>query len=155
MAYPGRQGQHYQHAQGGGPPPQMPMPNYGPPPGQYGGGGYGGPPPPQQYGGYGGAPPPQQPYGGYGSPQQYQPAQMHQVPTGMQTMPNGMQFQYSNMRGKRKALLIGINYIGWVHRRMSGRVLLPKRWAHTRFPMSPSSSSQIARSSPRLHQRRQ
>lgn len=113
MAYPGRTGQHYQYSQGGGPPPQMPMPShggYGPPQG-YAPQGYGGPPP-QSYG----APPPQQQYNAPQravGPPQYQsfPVQYNR-PQGEQVMDNGMRYQYSSMQGKRKALLIGINYIG-------------------------------------------
>ncbi|PWN87917.1 hypothetical protein FA10DRAFT_269196 [Acaromyces ingoldii] len=134
MAYPGRQGQHYQYQQGGAPPPQMPgvpqgfaPPGYGPPQG-YGpppGQGYG--PPPGQ-GGYGqqayGAPqsgqyrangPPLQygnPSGGPVGPPEYQGGPVnYQRPTGPQMMGN-QRYEYSSMTGKRKALLIGINYHG-------------------------------------------
>lgn len=95
--------------------------NYG---GGYGGG-YGGPPP-QNYGNY----PPQQQPGGYGydqrgyeqpPPQQYGGYSDHSrqappPPQGQQQFghgaPQGYNFQYSNCTGRRKALLIGINYIG-------------------------------------------
>jgi hypothetical protein len=115
MAYPGRHGQHYQNQNGGG---QMPQPmynqgppsNYGPPPSNYG-------PPPSNYGG----PPPGQ-YGQppmqYGDPGQmmtssYQGQQINaQRPQGQQMMQGGRPYAYSSMQGKRKALLIGINYIG-------------------------------------------
>jgi hypothetical protein len=118
MAYPGRHGQHYQNQNGGGgggPPGQMPMPmsynqgpgNYGPPQGQYGGAPQG--PPPGQYG---------QPPMHYGNPGQvmqsdYQGQQVNmQKPQGQQMAPGGHPYAYSSMQGKRKALLIGINYIG-------------------------------------------
>ncbi|ESZ96675.1 metacaspase-1 [Sclerotinia borealis F-4128] len=123
-------------------PPQPyypPQPSYGAPPpqGSPQGGGYGyqQPPPPQQPYGYS-QPPPQQ-YGGYNgvppnAPQQYGRPGMPSVnsnayangnqgappppPQGMhsfgQGAPQGYAFQYSNCTGKRKALLIGINYFG-------------------------------------------
>ncbi|KAF2851149.1 hypothetical protein T440DRAFT_478631 [Plenodomus tracheiphilus IPT5] len=122
----------------GYPPPQQ---NYGAPPPQQGYGGYGQPtPPPQQYG-YNQGPPPQQ-YGNYGPPppqgqapppqQQGRPGMMPTInsnqwthgnqqappppPTGAQNFghgaPNGYSFQYSACNGRRKALLIGINYFG-------------------------------------------
>ncbi|KAA8915156.1 hypothetical protein TRICI_002701 [Trichomonascus ciferrii] len=114
----------------------MAAPPPGPPPGQYGGpppGQYGGPPP----GAYGGPPPQGPPPGappGYGPPQggpyHFQPNQggppprmqggfappQSGPPQGVQhfSVPgnNNMSFQYSNCTGKRKALLIGINYFG-------------------------------------------
>ncbi|KAK6443578.1 Ca(2+)-dependent cysteine protease [Oleoguttula sp. CCFEE 5521] len=137
MAFPGQQygGGHY-----GAPPPQnygyqQPPPQQYPPYGapspqpQYNGGGYGGgyqQPPPQQ--GYQQAPSPQ-PYGGYGPPGgQPGPAPhaqaMHNTgygqppppPQQMQSFgqgaPQGYSFQYSNCTGRRKALLIGVNYFG-------------------------------------------
>ncbi|KAF7191470.1 Metacaspase-1A [Pseudocercospora fuligena] len=138
--YPG-QGYHNQQGypppqqQGfnGYPPPQQyapPAPQYGygtaPPPAPQYGGGYGAPPPqPPQYGngyqqtpppqGYG-APPPQQynrpppgpPQGNYGRPPP-PPQQTQQFGHGA---PSGYTFQYSNCTGRRKALLIGINYFG-------------------------------------------
>ncbi|KAL8291866.1 hypothetical protein RQP46_002124 [Phenoliferia psychrophenolica] len=60
-------------------------------------------PPPMHYGAPQGAPPPQN----FGPPQ-YQGGQFqaHMQP------PQGQQFQYSNCTGKRKALVIGINYTG-------------------------------------------
>ncbi|KAI4655723.1 Ca(2+)-dependent cysteine protease [Alternaria ventricosa] len=106
--------------------PQPPYNNYGqptPPPQQYG---YNqGPPPPQQFGNYG-PPPPQQPQ------QPPRPGMMptagsnqwthgnHNAPppppSGAQNFghgaPNGYSFQYSACNGRRKALLIGINYFG-------------------------------------------
>ncbi|ENI03763.1 hypothetical protein COCC4DRAFT_172506 [Bipolaris maydis ATCC 48331] len=122
----------------GYPPPQQ---NYGgpPPPQQYGGyNNYGQPtPPPQQYG-YNQGPPPQQ-YGNYGGPPPQQPPQQPPRPGMMPTVnsnqwthgnhsapppppsgaqnfghgaPNGYSFQYSACNGRRKALLIGINYFG-------------------------------------------
>ncbi|KAK7206146.1 caspase domain-containing protein [Myxozyma melibiosi] len=49
--------------------------------------------------------------GNYNSPEH-----MNQIPTGMQQFgsgaPNQYSYQYSNCSGRRKALLIGINYIG-------------------------------------------
>ncbi|EMF08947.1 Peptidase_C14-domain-containing protein [Sphaerulina musiva SO2202] len=107
----------------------------GPPPPQYGGGyGNNGYPPPQQY-------PPQQQYSpqppqyGYQQgpppPQNFQqgppPAQYGQPPPGNygrpppppqqqqqfgHGAPGNMTFQYSNCTGRRKALLVGINYFG-------------------------------------------
>ncbi|KAH7027317.1 caspase domain-containing protein [Microdochium trichocladiopsis] len=122
----------------GGPPPGQ---YGGPPPGQYGGpppGQYGGGPPPQQYGGppqqYGGGggynryPPPQQPppqgydsygyphdgraVGGYGQPHRGGPPPPNAPQQFGHGAPDGYTFQYSNCTGKRKALLIGINYFG-------------------------------------------
>ncbi|KAI5361564.1 putative Caspase-like domain superfamily [Septoria linicola] len=104
------QPQQYPPQQYGAPSPQPP-PNYG----------YGGPPPPQQY--QQGPPPPgqygQPPPGNYnrpppGPPQQQgygrpppPPQQQQQFGHGA---PSNMTFQYSNCTGRRKALLIGINY---------------------------------------------
>jgi len=124
--YPGYNG-------GYGGPPQHPQ-EYGAPP-QQGYGGYGQPPPPQQPYGYS-QPPPQQ-YGGYNgilpnAPPQYGRPGMPSVnsngyvngnpnappppPTHPQNFgqgaPQGYAFQYSNCKGRRKALLIGINYFG-------------------------------------------
>lgn len=120
-------GQYGHQQQGNYGPPQ------GPPPGQYGGqGGYGPPqgPPPGQRGNYG---PPQGQQGNYGPPQGHPgmpnggpPGQYGQQgppgPHGQHNMPpqgnqafggqQGYNFQYSNCSGKRKALLIGVNYIG-------------------------------------------
>ncbi|KXJ91606.1 caspase domain-domain-containing protein [Microdochium bolleyi] len=126
----------------GGPPPQQygsPAPyQYGspaPPPGPYGQPPpqhYGGGPPPQQYGGGGGGnryPPPQHPppqgydsygypnnnqgpVGGYGQPHRGGPPPPNQPQNFGQGAPEGYTFQYSNCTGKRKALLIGINYFG-------------------------------------------
>lgn len=85
MAYPGRQGQHYQYQQGGAPPPQMPgvpqgfaPPGYGPPQGY-------GPPPGQGYG-----PPPGQ--GGYGQ-------QAYGAPPSGQYRANGPPLQYGHPSG--------------------------------------------------------
>ncbi|KAG5363747.1 Metacaspase-1 [Yarrowia sp. B02] len=116
-------------------------PPSGPPPGQYGGpggqGGYGGsngggydngPPRGSNGGGYGNGPP-QGSNGGYGHPgmgNQAPPGQYGQPgppgPHGNHNMPPqgqqafgghpGYNFQYSNCSGKKKALLIGCNYIG-------------------------------------------
>lgn len=118
------------HHYGQGPPPGQ----WGAPPPQGGGYGYQGPPQPN----YGNYPPPQQqqqqPYGGYPSPhpqqqqQPYNPPPPQQyggggygpsqgvVPQGQQRFghgaPDSYSFQYSQCTGKRKALLIGINYFG-------------------------------------------
>jgi len=107
-----------------------------PPPQHGGGGGYGQyPPPQQQQGGYGQYPPPQQQQ--YQAPP-YPPPQhldtygypiassggtrgfgggtrdVHALPTAPQQFghgaPEGYTFQYSNCSGRRRALLIGINY---------------------------------------------
>ncbi|EPQ28367.1 uncharacterized protein PFL1_04194 [Pseudozyma flocculosa PF-1] len=132
MAYPGQGGHHYQQQQhqqqyGGGGFPQPPQgygqPGYGaPPPQPYGGGGgyggYGAPPgpPPPQGGGYNpqfaqgqmsyGYAPPQ----GQVGPQEYSTGTVHYKPQG--GMMGNQRYEYSNMQGKRKALLIGINYFG-------------------------------------------
>lgn len=93
-------------------PPQAPQYGYsqGPPPPQaYG---YNQGPPQPQYGGY--AQPPQQ--GHYGRP----PSNAYQAPPPPPVAPQsfghgapqGYAFQYSNCTGRRKALLIGINYFG-------------------------------------------
>ncbi|KAE8233401.1 hypothetical protein CF326_g1558 [Tilletia indica] len=101
-----------------GPPPGAYGAPQGPPPGAYGGGGGGGgynsrpgpggPPgggPPTSYGPPGG-------YGGPIGPPEYQNNNTHfQRPQGPQTHGN-MTYEYSSMNGKRKALLIGINYVG-------------------------------------------
>ncbi|KAF2870975.1 caspase domain-containing protein [Massariosphaeria phaeospora] len=137
-AYPPPQ-QGYQNY--GPPPPQQQYGQYPPPSPQppYNGG-YSQPPPPQQYGQYQ-TPPPQQ-YGfpppaqgpPPAQPQQYatRPGMMPTVnsnqwthgnhgappppPTQPQNFghgaPNGYSFQYSACNGRRKALLIGINYFG-------------------------------------------
>ncbi|KAM0497869.1 hypothetical protein ACHAPB_006641 [Verticillium nonalfalfae] len=135
QSYPPQQ-QHQQH-QGGYYPPQQPtyngyqQPRPGPPPGAGPGPGYGyNQPPPQQYGGYNGPP-----YnGGYGPPQpnyNSRPAMPtvnsnayvhgnHNAPAPPPTTPqqfghgapSNYNFQYSNCTGRRKALLIGINYFG-------------------------------------------
>ncbi|RYP11461.1 hypothetical protein DL765_007770 [Monosporascus sp. GIB2] len=108
-----------------GPPPGGP-----PPPGPYG---YGQQPPPQQpYAGYNQGPPQQQ-YGAYNpQPSQYGRPGMPSVnsnsythgnshappppPSGPQHFghgaPQGYSFKYSTCTGRRKALLIGINYFG-------------------------------------------
>lgn len=112
---------------------------YGPPPGQWGqpAPGQWAPPPQQGYGGYQAPPqqqyhhqqqqhyPPQQHYNQqqYQQPPQHhyqqpygQPDSRNAVPQGIQRFghgaPNEYTFQYSNCTGKRKALLIGINYFG-------------------------------------------
>ncbi|KAG1826583.1 caspase domain-containing protein [Suillus variegatus] len=90
-----------------GPPQYLPPPgppgNYPPPPGPPRG--YG-PPPPQVSGGYAYAPP-------SGPPQR--PPQEQQFYGSQIQGPNQMQqpfFQYSQCNGKKKALCIGINYLG-------------------------------------------
>ncbi|OAP65482.1 metacaspase-1A [Fonsecaea erecta] len=100
---------------------------YGQPPPQVAPYGYNNPPPPQQggYGGYG-SPPPQP--NGYPGPRPGMPSYAnnsyaqgnHQAPPPPPTAPQRFghgappeySFQYSNCTGKRKALLIGINYFG-------------------------------------------
>ncbi|CZS92586.1 probable Metacaspase-1 [Rhynchosporium graminicola] len=120
-------------------PPQSnfypPQQNYGPPPPQQQQGyGYQQPPPPQQpygysqpppqqYGGYGGVPNNQPPYGRPNMPSVNSNAYVNgnhaapaPPPQAMQSFghgaPQGYAFQYSNCTGRRKALLIGINYFG-------------------------------------------
>ncbi|KAK3328795.1 caspase domain-containing protein [Apodospora peruviana] len=87
--YPPQQQQHYQQQQ-----------QYHPPPG----------PPPQGYDAYG-YPISHGP--GYGGNSR---AATHAAPSGLQQFghgaPEGYTFQYSNCSGRRKALLIGINYFG-------------------------------------------
>ncbi|KAH3992858.1 hypothetical protein HBI56_199630 [Parastagonospora nodorum] len=123
----------------GAPQGYPPQQNYGAPPPQQGGYGYQ-QPPPQQYGGYGAPPPQQQQWGapppqqyGYGAPPQQPPQPVMPTATSNQWThgnhngppppPQGAQqfghgaptdysFQYSACNGKRKALLIGINYFG-------------------------------------------
>ncbi|GAB7357295.1 hypothetical protein MBLNU459_g8262t1 [Dothideomycetes sp. NU459] len=124
QGYPPQQSQ-YPPQQGYAPSPQ---PQYA---------GYGAPPPQPQYGGYQQTPPPQQSYG-YGppAPQGYGRGSASAYPTGNNVYqqhnyassapappptqaqsfgngaPQGYTFQYSNCTGRRKALLIGINYFG-------------------------------------------
>lgn len=80
-------------------------------------------PPPQQYGGYGGAPLNQPEYGRPAPPTAHSNAYNHghhaapapppSAPQGFgHGAPQGYSFQYSNCTGRRKALLIGINYFG-------------------------------------------
>ncbi|KAK3335222.1 Metacaspase-1A [Cercophora scortea] len=137
---PGQQQQQYPppgQGYGGYPPPQQQQPQggygqypppQGPPQGGHSPAGYGGyqPPPPQQqhqqYSQY--RPPPGPPPQGldtYGYPIAHgggydHSRETHAVPTGSQQFghgaPEGYTFQYSNCSGKRKALLIGINYFG-------------------------------------------
>ncbi|KAK7540501.1 metacaspase-1 [Phyllosticta citribraziliensis] len=102
------------------PPGHSPQPyNYGtPPPGQFGGYQQGPPPPQPGYGGGYGAPPPQQQqYGGpppnnYGGQPNAPPPPPQQAQSFGHGAPAGYSFQYSNCTGRRKALLIGINYFG-------------------------------------------
>ncbi|EPE26988.1 Caspase-like protein [Glarea lozoyensis ATCC 20868] len=131
--YPPQQNYNQAPPQNYGPPPPQ---NYGPPPPQYGGyqqppqqppppqGAYGySHPPPQQYGGYNGVPTNQPQYGRPPPPTVHQNAYMNgnqnappPPPSGLQNFgtgaPQGYAFQYSNCTGRRKALLIGINYFG-------------------------------------------
>ncbi|PWN54092.1 hypothetical protein IE53DRAFT_383344 [Violaceomyces palustris] len=127
--------QGYNQAPGyGAPPPQQQYGGYAPPPGPpqgYGAPqGYGPPsgPPPQAYGGQQYQQQQQQRYGGppqsnnagppthYGRPQgpvgppEYS-GKVNYTPQGG-IMGNNMRYEYSSMTGKRKALLIGINYKG-------------------------------------------
>ncbi|KFY31154.1 hypothetical protein V493_01351 [Pseudogymnoascus sp. VKM F-4281 (FW-2241)] len=95
-----------------------------PPPQQHYGGGYQQQqPPPQQYGGYNGVPPNRPDYGRPGLPTVNSNAYVHgnhqapaPPPSGAQGFghgaPQDYNFQYSNCTGRRKALLIGINYFG-------------------------------------------
>lgn len=125
----------------GGPPQQYPpQPNYYPPQNGYGGppqqgyGGYQQPPlpqqsygysqhPPQQYGGYSGLPPSQPQYGRPGMSSANSNAYVNgnqqappPPPQGMhsfgQGAPHDYNYRYSNCTGRRRALLIGINYFG-------------------------------------------
>ncbi|KFY73850.1 hypothetical protein V499_06081 [Pseudogymnoascus sp. VKM F-103] len=97
----------------------------GPPPQQHYGGGYQQQqqPPPQQYGGYNGMPQNRADYGRPGIPTVNSNAYVHgnhQAPAPPPSAPQGFgsgapqdyNFQYSNCTGRRKALLIGINYFG-------------------------------------------
>lgn len=125
----------YGYGNYGGPPQGPPQGNYGPPQGNYGPpqGNYGQPHPgnygPPQ-GNYGPRPPSGPPPPGYGHNPQPQyarppPAEGNYAmraqagpppPTAPQHFghgaPQGYTFQYSNCTGRRKALLIGINYFG-------------------------------------------
>ncbi len=125
------------HQPYGAPPPQHGYNQYPPSQPQQGYGSYGPPggPPPSQYGGGNRYPAPSNPppagldsygypsqggghqghepgYGGYGGPHRAGPP----PPTAPQEFghgaPEGYTFQYSNCSGKRKALIIGINYFG-------------------------------------------
>lgn len=111
--------QQYGQGYGGPPPQQYGQPQYGGPPPGYGHHPPPGGPPPPGFDPYGypnqqqqrqNAPPPQQ---SYNQQQQYQ---VHAPPSGAQEFghgaPQGYTFQYSNCTGRRKALLIGINYFG-------------------------------------------
>ncbi|KXH60478.1 caspase domain-containing protein [Colletotrichum nymphaeae SA-01] len=136
--YPGQYGGYQggpppqqQYAQGGYyPPPQQGYNGYPPAGSGYGYQqpspqpyGYNQPPPPQQYGGYQ-QPPPQPNYNNRpGVPTVNSNAYMHgnhnappPPPSQPQRFghgaPSNYNFQYSNCTGRRKALLIGINYFG-------------------------------------------
>jgi len=113
--------QGYAPQPGYGYPPQQQYGQYNTPPPQVAPYGYNNPPPPQHagYGGY--SQPPPQP-NGYPGPQagmanRYQnqsgppppPANAQQFGHGA---PSQYSFQYSQCTGRRKALLIGINYFG-------------------------------------------
>ncbi|CCE72588.1 Piso0_000174 [Millerozyma farinosa CBS 7064] len=109
-------GQYYGAPQGA--PPMPPPQQYGPPPGAPPGQYYGpppgapqGPPPGQHHG--------QAPGGGYGDPSRgpdgsYGRPGMMAPPSTPQSFGqnSGFTFQYSNCQGRRKALLVGINYFG-------------------------------------------
>ncbi|KAJ2904638.1 hypothetical protein MKZ38_007474 [Zalerion maritima] len=117
--YPAQQQPYYPPQQSQQPQQPYYPPQSAPPPAQYGG--YQQPPPQQQY--YSSPPPAQ-----YGYPQPHYPPrpsshQQHSQPSAPPPPPSGPQhfgqgapqgyaFQYSNCTGRRKALLIGINYFG-------------------------------------------
>ncbi|KAK5075285.1 Ca(2+)-dependent cysteine protease [Lithohypha guttulata] len=106
--YPPQQ-QNYGPQSYNAPPPQITPYGYNnPPPQSQGGYGYGGPPPPQPNGYPGPRPGMPSVYNANGNPPP--------PPTAPQAFghgaPSQYQFQYSNCTGKRKALLIGINYFG-------------------------------------------
>ncbi|KAK8044898.1 caspase domain-containing protein [Apiospora rasikravindrae] len=104
--------QYYAPSHGYSYPPQAPQYGYaqGPPPPQpYG---YNQGPPQPQYGGYG-QPPPQSHYGRPPSNAYHAPPPPPAAPQSFgHGAPQGYAFQYSNCTGRRKALLIGINYFG-------------------------------------------
>ncbi|KFY88221.1 hypothetical protein V500_06462 [Pseudogymnoascus sp. VKM F-4518 (FW-2643)] len=135
----GYPGAGYSGGGGGYGPPQQQQPQYGysapqqqqygggyqqaPPQQQYGGGYQQQQPPPQQYGGYNGVPLNRPEYGRPGLPTANSNAYVHgnhQAPAPPPSAPQGFghgapqdyNFQYSNCTGRRKALLIGINYFG-------------------------------------------
>ncbi|MCJ1311433.1 Ca(2+)-dependent cysteine protease [Agyrium rufum] len=128
--YPPNNGYHPQQGPPQGYPPSgysspRPPPNYGTPPPQPGYGYQQGPPPPQNYGGYGAPPPQGGPIydGRPGLPSVNSNAYVHgnanapPPPTSAPQSfghgaPQGYNFQYSLCNGRRKALLIGINYFG-------------------------------------------
>ncbi|KAH8819625.1 caspase domain-containing protein [Xylogone sp. PMI_703] len=122
--YPPPQNYYPPQPQYGGPPPQPPYGGYPPQPNyQYQQHQQHQQPSPQPYGGYNGGPaggpPPNRPpmpsnhQNGYGGSNHQLPPT---PPQGMQSFgngaPQGYAFQYSNCTGRRKALLIGINYFG-------------------------------------------
>ncbi|ETS78595.1 Metacaspase-1 [Pestalotiopsis fici W106-1] len=110
---PGYRQDHYYQQHHNGPPqynnngnyyPGSPPPPFQPPQGYDP---YGYPPPHQQRQ----PPPPPQQFGGYGG--NVNAAPVPQTPQHFgEGAPAGYNFQYSNCSGKRKALLVGINYIG-------------------------------------------
>ncbi|KFY97311.1 hypothetical protein V500_02152 [Pseudogymnoascus sp. VKM F-4518 (FW-2643)] len=81
---------------------------------QHGGGYLEGPPLEQHNGGgYQQQQPPPQQYGGYSNHGNHQAPSPSGAPQGFGSgLPHGYNFQYSNFTGRRKALLIGINYFG-------------------------------------------
>ncbi|KIW02896.1 metacaspase-1, variant [Verruconis gallopava] len=131
--YPPPQQPHYGGYQQAPPSPQPPY-GYGTPPPQQYSGYQQSPPPPQGGYGYSQPPPPQQSYGppppqgNYRPPQGNAPPQYGNSynqgghgappppPSSAQQFghgaPGNYTFQYSNCSGRRKALLIGINYFG-------------------------------------------
>ncbi|OBT63343.1 metacaspase-1 [Pseudogymnoascus sp. 23342-1-I1] len=125
--YPPQQHHYQSQPQYGGYAPQQQQYSGGyqqaPPPQQHYGGGYQQQPPPQQYGGYGGVPANRQEYGRPAPPTANSNAYVHgnhgapapppSAPQGFgHGAPQDYSFQYSNCSGRRKALLIGINYFG-------------------------------------------
>ncbi|KAJ9659387.1 Ca(2+)-dependent cysteine protease [Neophaeococcomyces mojaviensis] len=112
--YPPQQGYGYPQQQ------QYGQPSYNNPPPNVAPYSYQNPPPPNQggYGGYGNAPPQPNGYPGPrpGMPNVNQHGPPPPPPTNPQSFgngaPSGYSFQYSNCTGRRKALLIGINYFG-------------------------------------------
>ncbi|KAK5172924.1 Ca(2+)-dependent cysteine protease [Saxophila tyrrhenica] len=105
------------------PSPQPPYNGYGGPPPQPYGNGYQATPPPQPQYGYGPppnaynqGPPPPQPYQNYQQPPPQAYGRPAPPPSQQQGFghgaPSNYTFQYSNCTGRRKALLIGINYFG-------------------------------------------
>lgn len=101
-----------QSNQGYGPPSGPPPGSYGPPPGPPPGsfGPPPGPPSNQYQNNYG--PPPGPPSGHSQDSRSYGNGEMYEPPSEVQEFGqnSGFKFQYSNCQGRKKALLIGINY---------------------------------------------